>query len=393
MLLRVARQSSLCDDDALDAYQRALEIFVRRVETVEPATEVAWLKVVVRHEAMAIRRARSESVTDEELDLDAFVPGSERSVDEQIAASERVRRSAEALRALKPDEAKALMMKAHGLSYEEIGARNGWTYTKVNRAITEGRRRFIAVFEGIESGEECERFAPIVEALAQGSATPAQLLSIRPHLRHCIACRAAVRDLHLSRLHRASLFFPGFLLLPVGRLSDLRRDISALFHRTNASDVATGVQLAATGGGGRIATVAAVLGLCLSSAGVGTVCVVSGIVSAPLGLFQEERPSVAAPQARPPIAHAKRTAVVVRATPTPAPSFQRRRPASAPRHVAVKGAAKDPSQGTKPTSHEHAPISPATASTTGRESFGPQAPQTPSQPAPPPATGGEEFGP
>ena len=57
-LLRVARQASLCHDDALDAYQRALEIFVRRVDTVDPATEVAWLKVVVRHEAMAIRRAR-----------------------------------------------------------------------------------------------------------------------------------------------------------------------------------------------------------------------------------------------------------------------------------------------------------------------------------------------
>ena len=121
-----------------------------------------------------------------------------------------MRRSAEALRALKPDEAKALMMKAHGLSYEEIGERNGWSYTKVNRAITEGRRRFMAVYEGIESGEECERFAPIVEALALGAATAAQLVEIRPHLRHCTACRAAVRDLHLSRLRRASLFWPVF---------------------------------------------------------------------------------------------------------------------------------------------------------------------------------------
>ena len=74
-LLRVARQASLCHDDALDAYQRALEIFVRRVDTVDRATEVAWLKVVVRHEAMAIRRARVESVAGDELDLDAFVPG------------------------------------------------------------------------------------------------------------------------------------------------------------------------------------------------------------------------------------------------------------------------------------------------------------------------------
>jgi RNA polymerase sigma factor (sigma-70 family) len=134
-LLRVAGQASLCHDDALDAYQRALEIFVRRVETVDPATEVAWLKVVVRHEAMAIRRSRSESVAGDALDLDAFVPAVERTVEDQIAAGERVRRSAEALRALKPDEATALMMKAHGLSYEEIGRRNNWSYTNVMSTI------------------------------------------------------------------------------------------------------------------------------------------------------------------------------------------------------------------------------------------------------------------
>jgi hypothetical protein len=61
------------------------------------------------------------------------------------------------------------------------------------------------VYEGIESGAECERFSPIVEALACGEATSKQVLAIRPHLRHCSACRAAVRDLHLSRLRRASL--------------------------------------------------------------------------------------------------------------------------------------------------------------------------------------------
>ena len=134
-LLRVARQASLCHDDALDAYQRGLEIFVRRVGSVDPETEVAWLKVVVRHEAMAIRRSRMESVAGDELDLDGFVPGGDRSVDDQIASGERLRRSAEALRALKPDEAKALMMRAHGLSYEEIGARYGWSYTKVMATV------------------------------------------------------------------------------------------------------------------------------------------------------------------------------------------------------------------------------------------------------------------
>jgi len=278
-LMRVARQASLCHDDALDAYQRALEIFVRRVETVNPATEVAWLKVVVRHEAMAIRRARTESVTDEELDLDAFVPSVERSVEDRIASEERVHRSAEALRALKPDEAKALMMKAHGLSYAEIGARNGWSYTKVNRAVTEGRRRFIRTYEGIESGAECERFGPIVEALSTGSATAAQVLQIRPHLRHCTACRATVRELHVSRLRRASLFWPIFIVAePLGRATSLKHDAAAIFHRAQASDLATGTGLASAGGGGRIATVGAALGLCLSGATVGTVCVVTGNV-------------------------------------------------------------------------------------------------------------------
>ena len=45
-LMRVALHWSLCRDDALDAYQRALEIYVRRLESLDPATEVAWLKVV-----------------------------------------------------------------------------------------------------------------------------------------------------------------------------------------------------------------------------------------------------------------------------------------------------------------------------------------------------------
>jgi RNA polymerase sigma factor (sigma-70 family) len=416
-LLRVARQASLCHDDALDAYQRALEIFVRRVETVDPATEVAWLKVVVRHEAMAIRRARSESVAGEELDFDAFVPAAGRSVDEEIAATERVRRSAEALRALKPDEAKALMMKANGLSYDEISERNGWSYTKVNRAITEGRRRFLAVFEGIESGEECERYAPVVEALASGVATASQILAIRPHLRHCGACRAAIRDLHLSRGHRVWLFWPGFLLAaestrseqerllhtlaesgtPVETPTDLKQRLLDFFHRAQASDVATSVQIVATGGGGRLATAAALVGICLTGAvGVSTVCVVAGVMPDPFALLVDQPPQLAKPHPRtearpkptpeptpPPLLTARPTT-----TPTPAPAKPHRtsRPSSRSR-------ARDPAQGTKPTSHENAPITPALAASTGQETFTPEAPTGPTPPAPAPATGGDEFTP
>src|SRR4051812_32092505 len=84
-LLRVASQWSLCHDDALDAYQRGLEIFLRRVDRVDPATEVAWLRVVVKHEALAIRRSRQDSVAGDEVDLDAHAPAEQRSVEEQVS--------------------------------------------------------------------------------------------------------------------------------------------------------------------------------------------------------------------------------------------------------------------------------------------------------------------
>ena len=187
---------------------------------VEPATEVAWLKVVVKHEAMAIRRSRQDSVAGEEPDLDSHIPAGQRSVDEQIESGERVGRSAEALRALKPDEAKALLLKAEGLSYLEIGEHCGWSYTKVNRALTEGRKRFLKAYRAIEAGDECERFAPVLLQLAagrgeqrparRGPAAPAPLHRVPrdrprpPHVR-------TAPDAHLrpGRAARAGAVAPG----------------------------------------------------------------------------------------------------------------------------------------------------------------------------------------
>src|SRR4051794_950372 len=161
-LLRVANQFSLCHDDALDAYQRALEIYLRRLDTVDPATEGAWLRIVVKHEAMAIRSARQSCVDAAEVNLDERVSGA-REVEDTVAGGERVDRSVEALKALKPDEARALLLKAEGLSYDEIGRRFGWTYTKVNRSIAEGRKRFMKVYRGIESGAACEAYEPVLD--------------------------------------------------------------------------------------------------------------------------------------------------------------------------------------------------------------------------------------
>ena len=52
----------------------------------------------------------------------------------------RKRGVAIALAALKPQERRAIRLKAEGYSYREITELTGWTYTKVNRCLTEGRR-------------------------------------------------------------------------------------------------------------------------------------------------------------------------------------------------------------------------------------------------------------
>ena len=48
-LLNTARRHSLCRDDAHDAYQRAIEIFLGRADRLERATVTGWLHTVVNH--------------------------------------------------------------------------------------------------------------------------------------------------------------------------------------------------------------------------------------------------------------------------------------------------------------------------------------------------------
>src|SRR5258705_10253347 len=47
-LLKTARRHSLCADDAQDAYQRTMEIFVRRAATLDPERAYKWVHTVVR---------------------------------------------------------------------------------------------------------------------------------------------------------------------------------------------------------------------------------------------------------------------------------------------------------------------------------------------------------
>ena len=81
----------------------------------------------------------------------SFAPGPDPQPTEIAERRERTALTARALATLKPAERRALALLAAGLSYAEIGELCGWSYTKVNRCLAEGRaalRERMARLEG-----------------------------------------------------------------------------------------------------------------------------------------------------------------------------------------------------------------------------------------------------
>jgi RNA polymerase sigma factor (sigma-70 family) len=143
-LRRTARRYSLCRDDAEDAYQRAVEILLTTAAPPDPLHLAAWMQVVTRREALALRRSRERLLGSRAADDGERV---ERVACERPTPHDRLERCeqvAEAVRLLnrlKPHERLALLLQAHGYSYAEIRELCGWTYTKTNRCLAEGRAR------------------------------------------------------------------------------------------------------------------------------------------------------------------------------------------------------------------------------------------------------------
>lgn len=229
-MLAIARRYSYCTDDAHDAWQRALEILIRRAPSLDPATAVAWLRTVVRNEALAVRADRNRHIGIDGFEADELPHRSDPAADREHV--ERIEAAAEALQRLKPQEAEAFLLLASGMSYREIADAKGWTYTKVNRLLTEGRRAFRHRVEGIEAGLECERWRPLLTRIADGEADQDEIAEVEPHLRRCLACRATLRhDRQVTRVVAAGM--PALLLAPgeaaaggIGSFSGLLRAIS-----------------------------------------------------------------------------------------------------------------------------------------------------------------------
>lgn len=281
-LRRTARRYSLCTDDAEDALQRGLEILLRKAPTDDPRQLIKWTQTVVKHEALAIRRERENTLAGpaalraehDAEDWVALLPASADGPPERAERREAIARSREALRALKPQELRALTLLAEGYSYVEIGEVTGYSQTKVNRCLAEGRERFRKLIARSEGGERCREMQPSISAFCDGEAKAEALDELREHLRACPHCRATLRAYRAAPA-AASALAP---VLPLQRsLLERAHDVlGELFGRFGGE---AGTQAAAGGAGGvGAAALAKVAIVCVGAAGGAAACVATGIV-------------------------------------------------------------------------------------------------------------------
>ncbi len=162
-LRRTARRYSLCADDADDALQRGLEILLLKAPSEDPRELIRWTQTVVKHEALAVRRDRERILSgpaassrgDSNEDWVALIPSQADGPPERAERREAVARSREALQTLKPQELRALSLLAEGYTYAEIGEITGFSQTKVNRCLAEGRERFRSFLARSGEGQRC----------------------------------------------------------------------------------------------------------------------------------------------------------------------------------------------------------------------------------------------
>jgi RNA polymerase sigma factor (sigma-70 family) len=144
-LLNIARRNAASEADAEEATQDAFTYFLADYDPAAGAHPLAWLTTTVKRRAWRLRdnahldrrvSALPESRHEEPTGLLERRPADPRPLPDRVADRDEARRR---LRRLKPDQRTALVLAAAGYSYEEIGRRRSWSYTKTNRAIAEGR--------------------------------------------------------------------------------------------------------------------------------------------------------------------------------------------------------------------------------------------------------------
>jgi RNA polymerase sigma factor (sigma-70 family) len=293
VLRRTAQRYSICADDADEALQRGLEILLNKAPSEDPRVLIRWTQTVVKHEALAVRAERERTLAGPAAatpvpgreDWVAMLPADAAGPAERAERHEKIERSREALATLKPQEVRALGLLAEGYSYREIAAITGYSSTKVNRAIAEGRERFRHFLLRRDGGARCVELAPLLSAFADDEAEEADVATLREHLRTCPHCRSTLRAYRAAPGAAAALLpiVPPARGAVVGRLHDAYAAVATRVGGSGASDSTLG-GIAATGGtrGAGMTALAKVLAICAGTVGGAAACVATGVVPAPL---------------------------------------------------------------------------------------------------------------
>jgi DNA-directed RNA polymerase specialized sigma24 family protein len=145
-LLRIARRNAATRSDAEEALQEAFAYFVAGYDPDSGAPPLAWITTTMKRRCWRLRdgahlehRVVADAGADHQEPTETIegVSSSSRPLADRVAKCDEARRR---LRRLKPDQRTALGMVAAGCSYEDIRRARGWTPTKVNRCLYEGRR-------------------------------------------------------------------------------------------------------------------------------------------------------------------------------------------------------------------------------------------------------------
>ncbi len=301
-LRRTARRYSLCADDADDALQRTLEILLTKAPSDDPRELIRWTQTVLKHEALAVRRERERilsgpaavSAEPGREDWVALLPSDAAGPPERAERHEAIARSREALQTLKPQELRALTLLAEGYSYAEIGEVTGFSQTKVNRCLAEGRERFRKFLARSEDGRRCVEMGALISAFCDGEAGPEDAALVREHLRACVSCRATLRAYRAAPGAAAALA-PALPLSHslLDRVQDTLAEWAARFGGRGGGEGPLSQVAAGSGASGAgLAGVAKVVAVCAGAAGGAAACVAGGVIPLPFEGDRDRAPAL-----------------------------------------------------------------------------------------------------
>jgi RNA polymerase sigma factor (sigma-70 family) len=144
-LLNIARRNAASEADAEEATQDAFTYFLADYDPAAGAHPLAWLTTTVKRRAWRLRdnahldrriSAPRQATYEEPSAIIDDRPADPRPLAERVVERDEAHRR---LAELKRDERTALVLKAAGYSYEEIGRGRSWSKTKVDRCMKEGR--------------------------------------------------------------------------------------------------------------------------------------------------------------------------------------------------------------------------------------------------------------